>query len=41
VLRISGRSMDDAYLSSWASRLKIEGLLDAARQARTPDLPGR
>jgi hypothetical protein len=41
VLRISGHSMDDAYLSSWASRLKIEGLLDAARQARTPELPRR
>jgi hypothetical protein len=41
VLRISGRSMDDAYLSSWASRLDIGGLLRAAREARSPELPGR
>jgi hypothetical protein len=41
VLRISGNAMDDAYLTSWATRLDIGGLLQAARDARSPELPNR
>ncbi|HKO51386.1 MAG TPA: hypothetical protein VJV79_26940 [Polyangiaceae bacterium] len=41
VLRISGDAMDDAYLTSWASRLEIDELLQAAREARSPELPSR
>lgn len=41
VLRISGDAMDDAYLTSWASRLDIGELLQAARDARNPELPSR
>jgi hypothetical protein len=40
VLRISGDTLDDAYLSAWAGRLKLETLLARARAARRPDLPG-
>jgi len=39
VLRISGASMDDAYLTSWGSRLELEALLQRAREARSPELP--
>ncbi|HEY6723042.1 MAG TPA: hypothetical protein VI197_03395 [Polyangiaceae bacterium] len=39
VLRISGASMDDAYLTSWASRLDLEVLLQCAREARGTELP--
>jgi len=39
VLRISGASMDDAYLTSWASRLELEALLQRAREARSMNLP--
>lgn len=39
VLRISGASMDDAYLTSWASRLQLEALLQRAREARNTSLP--
>jgi hypothetical protein len=41
VLRISGDTMSDAYLDTWASRLSLEGLLARAREARSPDLPRR
>ena len=41
VLRISGDTMDDAYLDSWSSRLSLEVLLRRAREARSPDLPNR
>ncbi|MEI9950221.1 MAG: nucleotidyl transferase AbiEii/AbiGii toxin family protein [Pseudomonadota bacterium] len=41
VLRISGEAMDDAYLTSWASRLDIDELLQAARKARSPELLNR
>jgi hypothetical protein len=41
VLRISGETMDDAYLDTWASRLNVEGLIARAREARSPDLPTR
>lgn len=41
VRRISGDVMDDAYLDSWASRLDIEGLLHAAREALGPELRSR
>jgi hypothetical protein len=39
VLRISGHVMDDGYLSSWATHLKLEALLRRAREARSPELP--
>ena len=39
VLRISGTAMDDAYLTSWASRLELEALLQRAREAQSTDLP--
>lgn len=39
VLRISGASMDDAYLSSWASRLQLDTLLQRAREAPSTQLP--
>jgi hypothetical protein len=39
VLRISGASMDDAYLTSWASRLQLDTLLQRAREARGTELP--
>ena len=38
VLRISADTMDDWYLSSWAERLKVGGLLDRAKAASTPEL---
>ena len=41
VLRVSGHGMDDAYLTSWASRLGLDALLERARAARSPELPGR
>jgi hypothetical protein len=41
VLRISGDMLDDAYLTSWASRLDLEVLLERARAARSPELPRR
>jgi hypothetical protein len=41
VLRISGDAMDDEYLRSWASRLEIRELLQAAREARSPELRNR
>jgi hypothetical protein len=41
VLRISGGALDDAYLTSWASRLQIADLLQAARDARSPELARR
>jgi hypothetical protein len=41
VLRISGSALDDAYLTSWASRLQIADLLQAARDARSPELARR
>jgi hypothetical protein len=41
VLRISGDKLDDNYLTSWASRLNLDALLQHARQARSPELPGR
>ena len=39
VLRISGAAMDDAYLTSWASRLELDVLLQRAREARSTGLP--
>ena len=39
VLRISGTTIDDAYLTSWASRLELGALLQRAREARSADLP--
>ena len=39
VLRISGASMDDAYLTSWASRLQLDTLLQRAREAPSTQLP--
>ena len=39
VLRISATTIDDAYLTSWASRLELEALLQRAREARSVDLP--
>lgn len=39
VLRISGAAMDDAYLTSWASRLELEALLQRARETHSMDLP--
>jgi hypothetical protein len=39
VLRISGDTLDDAYLDTWAGRLTLETLLARARAARSPDLP--
>jgi len=39
VLRISGAGMDDAYLTSWASRLGLETLLQRASEARGTELP--
>jgi hypothetical protein len=41
VLRISGDTMDDAYLDSWSSRLSLEVLLRRARDARGPELSNR
>jgi hypothetical protein len=41
VLRISGETMDDAYLTSWASRLDLDVLLERARAARSPELRRR
>lgn len=41
VLRISGDTLDDGYLSAWAGRLRLETLLARARAARSPDLPSR
>jgi hypothetical protein len=41
VLRISADTLDDAYLNTWAGRLKLEALLARARAARSPDLPTR
>jgi hypothetical protein len=37
VLRVSGPVMDDAYLRSWAARLRLESLLERARVARSPE----
>jgi hypothetical protein len=39
VLRISGASIDDAYLTSWASRLQLDTLLQRAREAPSAELP--
>lgn len=36
VLRISGRTMDQGYLATWAARLHLEALLERARSAQGP-----
>jgi hypothetical protein len=41
VLRISGDTMDEAYLSAWAERLHLQALLKRAKEARSPELPSR
>jgi hypothetical protein len=40
VLRISQKTIDNAYLDSWAARLDLSELLARARTARSPELPG-
>jgi len=41
VLRISEKTLDNAYLDSWAARLDLTELLLRARSARSPDLSNR
>ena len=41
VLRISQRTIDNAYLDTWAARLDLTQELARARSARSPELSGR
>jgi hypothetical protein len=41
VLRISEQTLDATYLDSWARRLNLIDLLATARNAKSPELPGR
>jgi hypothetical protein len=41
VLRVSGQTLDTAYLDSWARRLDLVDLLATARSARSPEPSGR
>jgi hypothetical protein len=41
VLRVNQGVIDDGYLAAWASRLGLSELLERAKNASNPELPGR